>query len=101
MDADVIKPIIGGTQRVKDVLGAGRDFAIHGEVVEDGVDRLLVSHKCGIYLRLSVGYVICASSGSRASTHVSSTEPSLRSVRKPTSFLPIRTPVSLRSSFRA
>jgi hypothetical protein len=57
VDADVSKPIIGGTQRVKDVLAAHTDFAIHGEVAEDGADRLLVSHKCGIYLRLSVGYV--------------------------------------------
>jgi hypothetical protein len=56
VDADVSKPMIVGTQHVKDVL-ANTDFAIHGEVTEDGADKLLVSHKCGIYLRLSVGYV--------------------------------------------
>ena len=57
VDADVIKPIIGGLQRVKDVLALNKDFAVHGEVAEGGVDRLLVSHRCGIYVRLSVGYV--------------------------------------------
>jgi hypothetical protein len=55
VDADVIKPIIGGTQRVKDVLALHPDLAVHSEVAEDGTDRLLVSHKCGIYIRLSVG----------------------------------------------
>ena len=60
VDADVIKPIIGGLQRVKDVLALNPDFAIHGEVVEGGVDRLLVSHRCGIYIRLSVGYAFHA-----------------------------------------
>lgn len=58
VDADVIKPIIGGLQRVKDVLAINPEFAIHGEVAEGGVDRLLVSHRCGIYVRLSVGYVL-------------------------------------------
>jgi hypothetical protein len=58
VDADVIKPIIGGLQRVKDVLALNPEFAIHGEVAEGGADRLLVSHRCGIYVRLSVGYVI-------------------------------------------
>lgn len=57
VDADVIKPIIGGLQRVKDVLAINPEFAIHGEVAEGGVDRLLVSHRCGIYVRLSVGAV--------------------------------------------
>jgi hypothetical protein len=45
-------------QRVKDVLAINPEFAIHGEVAEGGVDRLLVSHRCGIYVRLSVGYVL-------------------------------------------
>ncbi|KAG9022503.1 hypothetical protein FS842_006133 [Serendipita sp. 407] len=59
VDVDVVKPIIGGTQRVKDVLALHDDLAIHGEVHEDAsVDRLLVSHRCGIYLRLSVGFVL-------------------------------------------
>ncbi|KAG9030109.1 hypothetical protein FS842_004480 [Serendipita sp. 407] len=58
VDVDVVKPIIGGTQRVKDVLALHDDLAIHGEVHEDAsVDRLLVSHRCGIYLRLSVGAI--------------------------------------------
>lgn len=57
VDADVIKPIIGGLQRVKDVLALNSDFAIHGEVAEGGADKLLVSHRCGIYVRLSVGCV--------------------------------------------
>ncbi|KAG8812256.1 hypothetical protein FRC17_002112, partial [Serendipita sp. 399] len=57
VDVDVVKPIIGGTQRVKDVLALHEDLAIHGEVNEQGVDRLLVSHRCGIYLRMSVGAI--------------------------------------------
>ncbi|CAG8558280.1 10672_t:CDS:2, partial [Acaulospora colombiana] len=57
VDADVVKPIIGGTQRIKDCLALHPDLKVHSEVVEEGVDRLLVSHKCGIYVRLSVGSI--------------------------------------------
>lgn len=55
VDVEISRPIIGGTVRVKDVLALHPDLAIHGEVADDGVDRLLVSHRCGIYLHISVG----------------------------------------------
>lgn len=59
IDIDVSRPTLGGggTMRVKELLSAHPDFAVHSEVKEGALDRMLVTHKCGIYIRLSVGYV--------------------------------------------
>jgi len=57
IDVEVSRPIIGGTAKVKEALSLHPDLAIHGEVQEFGIDRLLVSHRCGIYLKISVGAI--------------------------------------------
>lgn len=57
IDIDISRPTIGGTTKVKETLSAHPDFSVHTSVdsLHDTVSRLLVSHKIGVYLRVSIG----------------------------------------------
>lgn len=50
---------MGGTTKVKETLSAHPDFSVHTCVdsQHDTVSKLLVSHKIGVYLRVSIGCV--------------------------------------------
>ncbi len=47
-----------GASKVKETLSAHPDFAVHTSVESqhDTISKLLVSHKNGVYFRVSIGY---------------------------------------------
>ena len=59
IDIDISRPTMGGTAKVKEALSAHPDFSVHTCVdsQHDTVSKLLVSHKIGVYLRVSIGCV--------------------------------------------
>jgi len=59
IDIDISRPTMGGTSKVKETLSAHPDFSVHtsSDSQHDTVSKLLVSHKSGIYLRVSIGTI--------------------------------------------
>ena len=57
IDIEISRPTMGGTAKVKELLSAHPDFSVHTSLdsQHDTVSKLLVSHKIGIYLRVSIG----------------------------------------------
>ena len=58
IDVEIGRPTMVGASRVKEILSANSDFVIHTSVESqhDSVSKSLVSHKSGIYFRVSIGY---------------------------------------------
>jgi hypothetical protein len=59
IDIEISRPTLGGTAKVKETLSAHPDFSVHTSLdsPHDTLSRLLVSHKVGVYLRVSIGCV--------------------------------------------
>ena len=59
IDIEISRPTMGGTAKVKETLSAHPDFSVHtsSDSQHDTVSKLLVSHKIGVYLRVSIGCV--------------------------------------------
>lgn len=58
IDVEIGRPTMVGASKVKEILSAHPDFEIHTSVESqhDSVSKSLVSHKSGIYFRVSIGY---------------------------------------------
>lgn len=58
IDIEIGRPTMVGASKVKETLSAHPDFAIHTSVESqhDTISKMLVSHKSGIYFRVSIGY---------------------------------------------
>jgi hypothetical protein len=60
IDVEISRPTMAGASKVKETLAAHPDFSVHTSVdsQHDTISKMLVSHKSGIYFRVSIGYVV-------------------------------------------